>query len=1246
MNRRVFIEKRPAFDHLSETVSQDLKMLGGNIQLKVFIVYDIFNLSDEEFEDVAETVFADPVMDILHTTQPDLTSYPYTLAVEFLPGQFDQRADSAEQAVQLITNNDQVKIRTALLYAFQDLPTSKIEEVKKLLINTVDARQKNMEALKIPQNPVPEDVPVIDGFIDIDGEELQAFYKEWEFSFGLDDLGFIQDYFKKEQRNPTETELKVLDTYWSDHCRHTTFMTELENIEFNGDFKETLEEIFQRYLQIRKDLGREHKPISLMDFGTIAAKYFRAEGKLENLVISDEINACTIEIEAEIDGEKEPWYLLFKNETHNHPTEIEPFGGASTCVGGAIRDPLSGRAFVYQAMRITGSANPLEPIENTREGKLPQRKITKEAASGYSSYGNQIGLATSLVNEIYHEGYKAKRMEVGFVMGAAPVDWVKRENPSIGDKVIVLGGKTGRDGVGGATGSSKTQTIDAIDKMSAEVQKGDAVQERKIQRLFRKPEATTLIKKSNDFGAGGVSVAIGEIAEGVKVNLDALPVKYDGLNGTELAISESQERMAVVIAPENVAEFIRLANEENILAVEVGEVTDKNRLEISYKGRKIVDLDRDFLDTAGCSKKNDATVDLKPLPKKENKEFNQENFISTLKELNVASQKGLIEKFDSTVGQTTVLLPLGGKNQFTPALSSVHTLPVLGRNSQTVSMASWGYSPELSSENTLIGGAYAVVESVSRIVGSGGKREDIRLSFQEYYESLGDDPKKWGKPLSSLMGALDAQLELEIAAIGGKDSMSGTFEELTVPPTLISFAAAPGHISNVISPEFKRSGHFVYLFEHKPQENGMPNYEQLRDTYEEIHQLIKDETIVSAQIIKNGGLVTALAQMSFGNNVGADIETNLPMFKPMLGSLLLETTEELDQFTKLGTISFDDQLTINGQTFVINDLLKAWLSTFEELFPTGIKEALAEFTEEMEDATRNGATIAGAEITEEDRLKDDQHDRHAVVDGKPKVVLPIFFGTNCEYETQKVFEEAGAEVNSFIFNNLNQEYLEKSVEKFTSLLNHAQIMVLSGGFSAGDEPDGSAKFIVSVLKNPRIKDAVHGLIARGGLILGICNGFQALIKSGLVPYGEIRTLDENSPTLAHNKIGRHISQMVDVKVVNDHSPWLRGMKDKIYRIPISHGEGRFSVKDDVLQVLIANGQVATQYVDAIGEPSIDMPFNPNGSYMGVEGITDKTGRIFGRMGHPERYRKGLLCNIPDAAFMDIFKNGVEYFKKD
>lgn len=1242
MNRRIFIEKRPNFDHLSKTVMDELWSVDNHIKVKVFIVYDIFNLSDDEFDQVDETVFADPVMDIMHTSLPDLSPYSAHLAVEFLPGQFDQRADSAEQAVKLITHQRAVRIRTAKLYAFENVDERKLDEIKKHLINTVDMREKNLNVLKIPSNPKPEEVPIIHGFIKLNASELESFYQSWGFSFGLDDLAFIQAYFKKENRDATETELKVLDTYWSDHCRHTTFETSLEKIEFKGDFKQTLENIFERYLNIRKTLNREHKPISLMDFGTIAAKYFHAKGKLENLVISDEINACTIEIEAEIDGKKEAWYLLFKNETHNHPTEIEPFGGASTCVGGAIRDPLSGRAFVYQAMRISGSANPLEPIENTREGKLPQRKITKEAAKGFSSYGNQIGLATSLVNEIYHEGYKAKRMEVGFVMGAAPVDWVKRESPVAGDKLIVLGGRTGRDGVGGATGSSKTQTLDAMDEMSAEVQKGDAVQERKIQRLFRKPEATKLIKKSNDFGAGGVSVAIGEIADGVRINLDTLPTKYDGLNGTELAISESQERMAVVLSPKDVKKFIQLANQENILAVEVGEVTDNNRLEIYHQNRKIVDIDRDFLNTSGCSKKNDAVVDLKSPKISPDKEFNKENFFEVLQDLNVASQKGLIEKFDSTVGQTTVLMPMGGKNQFTPALSSVHTLPVLGRNSQTVSMASWGFSPDLSSENTLLGGAYAVVESVSRIVGSGGKREDIRLSFQEYFESLGEDPELWGKPLSALMGALDAQLEFEIAAIGGKDSMSGSYMELSVPPTLISFAAAPGHINNIISPELKRAGHKIYIFQHQAQENGMPNYQQLRQAYEKIHQLIQDKVVVSAQIIKNGGLAAALAQMSFGNNLGAEINTSLPMFNPMLGSLILETTEEINDFEYIGQVSFDDKLNINNQSFVVNELLQIWLSTFENLFPTGISKNFEIFIEEIEDETRDGQIIEGENVVNEDEEIEFRH--HSKIE-KPNVLLPIFFGTNCEYESQKVFEEAGAEVNSFVFNNLNEEFLKQSVDKFVNGLNQAQILMLSGGFSAGDEPDGSAKFIVSVLKNQRIKEAVHRLIARGGLILGICNGFQALIKSGLVPYGEIRHLDENSPTLAHNKIGRHISQMVDVKVVNSKSPWLKGMKNKVYRIPVSHGEGRFFIKDEVLQDLMSNGQIATTYVNHQRHTAKDMPFNPNASVMGIEGITDKTGRIFGRMAHPERYRDGLLCNIPDASFMDIFKNGVDYFKK-
>ena len=1225
MNKRIFIEKRPEFDHLSHSVTEELHIINPELSAKVYIIYDIFNIEEKDFEKVAETVFSDPVMDILHREQPDFSNYAQTMAVEFLPGQFDQRADSAEQAVRLITGKDNVKIRTAKLFAFPQINDSEFAEAKKLLVNVVDAREKNMSQLSYPSVESPKNVPVIEGFIDFNEAELKDLFNQWGFAFGLDDLKFIQDYFKKEKRNPTETELKVLDTYWSDHCRHTTFMTELENIEFNGDFKVTLEEIFNRYLSLRKELNREHKPISLMDIGTIAAKYFQKNGKLNDLVISDEINACTIEIEAEIDGKKEPWYLLFKNETHNHPTEIEPFGGASTCIGGAIRDPLSGRAFVYQAMRVTGAANPLEPVENTLEGKLPQRKITKEAANGYSSYGNQIGLATSHVSEIYHEGYKAKRMEVGFVVGAAPVDWVKRENPTAGDKVIVLGGKTGRDGVGGATGSSKTQKADAIETMSAEVQKGDAVQERKIQRLFRKPEVTTLIKKSNDFGAGGVSVAIGEIAEGVHVNLDVLPVKYEGLYGTELAISESQERMAVVVAQEDVDKFIAYAEAENILAVVVGDVTDNHRLEVVWRGEKIVDLDRDFLDTAGCMKKNDAKIELNKSAQETAKPFNKENFIDTLKSLNVASQKGLIEKFDSTVGQTTVLMPLGGKTQLTPAVASVHTLPVRNKNTSTVSVASWGFDADLAEKNTLLAGAYAVVESVAKIVATGGKREDIRLSFQEYFERLGGNAEKWGKPLSSLLGALDAQLNFEIAAIGGKDSMSGTFGDIHVPPTLISFACCAGDLKNIISPEFKKPGNHIYLFRHEPKENRMPNYEQLNKAYAKIHSLIEEGKIVSAQIIKNGGLSTALAQMTFGNKSGAEVSFNGDLFLPMHGSLILESNVTLEGFEKLGQVISEENLIINEEKFNIDELISAWIGTFENLFPTDFYKN----TEETKSIKTSNEEAKNININ---------------LGAKPKVAMPIFFGTNCEYETEKVFREAGAEPQPFIFNNLNDKYLSNSVEKMVKTINESQILMLSGGFSAGDEPDGSAKFIVSVLKNEEIRNAVHGLIERDGLILGICNGFQALIKSGLVSYGEIRDLTPDAPTLAHNKIGRHISQMVDVKVVNDRSPWLNGMKDKIFRIPISHGEGRFSANEEMLKSLIENGQIATQYVDLAEKVALDMPFNPNGSVMGIEGITDKSGRIFGRMGHPERFREGLIKNIPDTTFMDIFRNGVKYFE--
>lgn len=1223
MNRRIFIQKRPDFDDLSKSTTQDLRMISHEVEVKAFIVYDIFNLTDDEFSKVKSTVFADPVMDILHEQQPDLSSYQWTLAVEPLPGQFDQRADSAEQAVQLITRNNTVKVKSAILYAFKNFTAENASEYKRFLINTVETRQKDMTLLDSPAHQVPSKVSSEKGFIEFDEIQLENYFKDNSFSFGLDDLAFIQDYFKKEKRNPTETELKVLDTYWSDHCRHTTFLTELKNIEFKGHFQATLQKIFEHYLALRKELQREHKPISLMDLGTIAAKYLHSKGKLKDLVISDEINACTIEVEIDVNGKMEPWYFLFKNETHNHPTEIEPFGGASTCVGGAIRDPLSGRSFVYQAMRLTGAANPLESVEKTLPGKLPQRKITQEAANGYSSYGNQIGLATSHIAEIYHPGYKAKRMEVGFVAGAAPVDAVKRIQPKSGDLIIVLGGKTGRDGVGGATGSSKTQKIDAIETMSSEVQKGDPVQERKIQRLFRKPEVTQLIKKSNDFGAGGVSVAIGEIADGIHVNLDKLPVKYQGLNGTELAISESQERIAVVVDADDAEEFIQACQEENILAVIVGEVTDKNRLVIEWKNQKIVDLDRTFLDTAGCRKSNDASVEIEAPAVTEKENFNKEQFFKALKNLNIAGQKGLIEKFDSTVGQTTALMPLGGKNQLTPALASVHTFPVLNKNTNTVSMASWGYDPYLSEQNTLWGGAYAVVESVSKIVASGGNFENIRLSFQEYFERLGNDAQKWGKPLASLLGALDAQLNFEIAAIGGKDSMSGTFQDIHVPPTLISFAACVGKLENIISPEFKEKNHHIYYFKHDILPDGMPNYNQLKEAYTQIHQGIQDGQIISAQIVKEGGIAVALAKMCFGNEIGAEVSIQGDLLTPNLGGLILESTEFLKGFTKIGETQEKAQLTINQETFEINEMISAWLSTMEDLFPTHYQHSPSAPKNILPFVEKNIQIKNGA---------------------LPKVSLPIFSGTNCEYDTEKVFLEAGAKTNAFVFNNLNENLLNQSLEFMKKSIDESQILVFSGGFSSGDEPDGSAKFIVSVLKNEMIKESIHQLLARDGLILGICNGFQALIKSGLASYGEIRDLDENSPTLAHNKIGRHISQMVDVKVVSDRSPWLSGMKDKIYRIPVSHGEGRFSVKSEIFKGLENLDQIATQYVDFDGNISFDMPHNPNGSYQGVEGITDPSGKIYGRMGHAERYRNGLLRNIPDAGFMDIFSNGVRYFE--
>ena len=1229
MKKRIFVEKKGIFDVESPKILTEIKSILPKVEnVKVYNIYDVFGLSEGDFSKTVGSVFADPVTDIIHTENPAQDQY---FATEFLPGQYDQRADSAEQCISLLTGTDNAAVRSGKLIEIKGISSADLDKVKDLLINKVESREKDLSKLEIPAQEKPTPVIVHEGFIGFNEAELEQFYKQHGFAFGFDDLLFIQNYFQSENRNPTETELKVLDTYWSDHCRHTTFETELKDIQFKGEFKETLDKIFADYLEKRKFLGREAKPISLMDLATVCARYFHKTGKLENLVVSDEINACTIEIEAEFDGKKEPWYLLFKNETHNHPTEIEPFGGASTCLGGAIRDPLSGRAFVYQAMRLSGAADVLEPVSATLQGKLPQRTITKQAANGYSSYGNQIGLATTMVNEIYHEGYRAKRMEVGFVVGAVPKTWVKREKPQNGDIVILLGGATGRDGVGGATGSSKEQDETSIHTLSTEVQKGNAVEERKIQRLFRNPEVTTLIKKSNDFGAGGVSVAIGEIADSLEIDLDILPLKYEGLNGTELAISESQERIAVVVDAKDKDQFIHFCERENIKAVEVAKVTNSGRMQMFWKGAKIVDLSREFLNSNGCAKSQNAEIS--HLQKLENQTeiFNEENLIRILSDKNTASQKGLLEMFDSSVGATTVAMPLGGKHQITEMEGSAQTLPVLNaKNVETVSLAAWGFDAEISSQNSLIGAADAVVESVAKIVAMGGDYRKIRLSFQEYFEKLGQNPEKWGKPLASLLGAYDAQMNFGLAAIGGKDSMSGTYQNLNVPPTLISFACADGQKKHIISPEFKQAGNNIYYFYHQNKENGLPDYETLKEVFDFVHQQIKAGNIVSVKTIKEGGAAVSLAKMCFGNHLGAEVElVESQVLEKNICGFIIESKTELahSQLHKIGKVTEGKTLAINKKAFDLGKLLSAYTQTFENLFPTAEPDRIEINIDEKLNSTSPKNII----------IK-----KHNIA--KPRVFAPIFPGTNCEYETQNAFRKEGAEVTSLPLINLTKSLLEESIEAWTKEIDQSQILVFSGGFSAGDEPDGSAKFIVNVLKNEQMKSAVHRLLERDGMILGICNGFQALVKSGLLPYGEIRDLDENSPTLAHNAIGRHISQMVDVKVVNDDSPWLKGMKNEVYTIPISHGEGRFMASEEVLTELYKNGQIATQYIDFEGKIAHGMPYNPNNSLFGIEGITSRSGKIFGRMGHPERFAEGLLKNIPTANYHNIFRNGVEYFK--
>lgn len=1224
MDKRIFIEKRDNFDWESQNLFSELKLIYPLItSLKVYLIYDLFTISEQDFQKSLFNVFVDKVTDILHINNPAKNTH---FAVEYLPGQYDQRADSAQQLIAVLTGNTSCVVRTAKLYDIQGIED--ISSIKKYLINSVDCKEKDLNILINTKSEKPISIKKYEGFMNFNDSQLTEFYKQQGLAFDLDDLKFIQKHFSQIQRDPTETELKVLDTYWSDHCRHTTFMTELTDIRFEGNFKETLEKIFSQYLKLRKELNREHKPINLMDLATIVGKYFRQTGKLKDLIVSDEINACTIEVNVDVNGKEEPWYLLFKNETHNHPTEIEPFGGASTCIGGAIRDPLSGRAFVYQAMRVTGAGNPLESFDKTLPNKLPQRKIVQKAADGFSSYGNQIGLATTHISEIYDEDYKAKRMEVGMVVGAVPQDWVRREKPIEGDKVIVLGGKTGRDGIGGATGSSKVHDEKSIHTMSAEVQKGDAVQERKIQRFFRNKKVIQLIKKCNDFGAGGVSVAIGELAEGLEINLDVLPTKYEGLNGTELAISESQERMAVVVDPKDVNTFIELAEKENILAVEVAKVTSDKTLKMYWKGNKIVDLSRDFLDTHGSAKTQEAHVKIKNQLFQNKKILLTQDYLKKeLSSLEHCSQKGLIEKFDNSVGRSTVLMPLGGKNQLTPAEGSVQTLPIQKGKTNTVSLATWGFSPQIAKNSPLHGGAYAVVESVAKVVALGGDYKKIRFSFQEYFERLGTDPEKWGKPLSALLGAIQAQLAFECAAIGGKDSMSGTFKELNVPPTLISFACAIGDKNHIISPELKEKNNRIYLFKHLPLEDEMPNYTQLKKIYSWIHEQILHKKIVSVKTIKNSHPAVELAKMSIGNDLGVEVDIENEIYT--IGSLLFESTEKLiyPEIYEIGKVIHEPILKINSQNFILDELKNSFKDTLEPIFATEIPiiKQIQKYNIPKKEPKNNPFIKKNIE--------------------KPKVVIPVFPGTNCEYESIKAFEEEGAGVTSVLINNLNLTKLNNSIQVFEKELQNTQILMLPGGFSAGDEPDGSAKFMVSILKNEKIKTQVHDLLQRGGLILGICNGFQALVKSGLLPYGKIQDSEIYFPTLTHNKIGRHVSQMVTVKVVSDRSPWLKGMKDATYTIPVSHGEGCFYADEKNIKELIKYDQIATQYVDFQGNPSINMPHNPNGSVYAIEGLVSKCGQIYGRMGHPERFEDGLMINIPGTRYHNIFKKAVDYFKQ-
>lgn len=1234
---RIYVEKKKAAASEAAGLLSDIRAFLGIEsleELRILNRYDVEGIDRELFEYCIGTVFSEPQLDDTYN-EPDSSGY-YVFAVEPLPGQFDQRADSAAQCIQIISQQERPAVASAKVYMLKGggLTAKEIEQIKAYVINPVEAREASLDmpdTLKT-EYEIPTEVETVTGFNDLTEDGLKQFIADRGLAMDIDDVTVCQEYFRKEDREPTVTEIKMIDTYWSDHCRHTTFQTTIDSVTFED---ELIEKTYNEYLEARKAIGRS-KPVNMMDIATIVAKCLKTAGKLPGLDESEEVNACTVKIKVNIDGNDEDWLLLFKNETHNHPTEIEPFGGAATCIGGAIRDPLSGRAYVYAAMRVTGAADPLKPVSETLEGKLPQRKIVTTAADGYASYGNQIGLATGQVDEIYHEGYVAKRMEIGAVMGAAPAENVRREVPQAGDVVILLGGKTGRDGCGGATGSSKSHNLDSLASCGAEVQKGNAPEERKLQRLFRNPQAAKMIKRCNDFGAGGVSVAIGELADGLFINLDKVPKKYEGLDGTELAISESQERMAVVVANADAAEFMRLADSENLESTVVAEVTQEPRLVMTWNGKTIVDISREFLDSNGAEKHITVKTAKAAAPEKEMPESFGAGLRAIAGDLNVCSKRGLSERFDSTIGAGTVLMPFGGRYQRTPSQAMAYKISVEKKDTRTCSLMSWGYNPYISSASPYHGAYTAVIESVSKLIASGAEFKDVYLTFQEYFEKLGRDSEKWGKPLSALLGAFKAQMGLGIAAIGGKDSMSGTFEDINVPPTLVSFAVTTEDIDNIISNDFKAAGHRVLLIKPDTDSDGLADLKSLKKVFAEVTGLMREGRVYAAYTPGFGGIAEAVMKMCFGNGIGFEFEADLApeeIFGYAYGAFLLEVDAETKvsagnvTVLNIGKTTDAGCISCGSECAALEELADIYEGRLESVYTCNIK------TEKTD--------VPAVEYKFEGIRK-----APAIKTAEPKVLIPVFPGTNCEYDSAKAMAAAGAAPEIFLIKNRSAEDIAESVSTFADKVRESQMIFIPGGFSGGDEPDGSGKFITAFFRNEAVRDAVTELMdEREGLMCGICNGFQALIKLGLVPYGRIMETDESCPTLALNTIGRHQSKIVRTRIASNMSPWLADTEvGDVFTMPVSHGEGRFTADDKLIKQLIRNGQIATQYVDLDGNPTNDVQFNPNGSFYAVEGITSPDGRIFGKMGHTERAGYGLYKNVPGRYELDMFRSAVKYFR--